>query len=443
MFNLVKNKIEYLRQHWFVKNVAFYQVGDFTANAAQALIGVFIVRLLGAENYGIYALAFSLSGFVSIFLGLGARDATTIVLSESYAQNDRNRAKEVLGFLVKMTFIMGIISLIGAFLTPWLGKIFYHNDKVGLYASILILATIVASTIFGFTIMALMITRRIKAVTILGALAQFFQSGLALVFVVLGFGVFGAVSGYLAGSIAVSIIATILWQGIHTKYPIFPSIKNLIRSGFGAPIKKYFGFSFWISADRNLANLYNILPIMLTGIFVTAAQVTYFKLAFGYMNLALSMIGPISNLLNVEFPKMRVSEGGPEKLLKNFIRVSLYSLAFSAVLTVGAIIVAPTAFHILYGSDFNASLKYVTGLLFYGALMGIGIAFGPMFRAINKVKLAISINLTTFAIGVPVGLLLIKNFGLWGSVIWTTLLYTSSHAVSFILIIRELKKMRS
>ncbi len=181
---------------------------------------------------------------------------------------------------------------------------------------------------------------------------------------------------------------------------------------------------------------------MLTGIFVTASEVTFFKLAFGYINLALTLIGPISTLLNVEFPKMKVAEDGGDKLLRNFMRVSLYSLLFSVFLVIGAIIAAPFAFHILYGASFNPSIKYVAGLFFYGATMGMGVGFGPMWRALNKVKLSIMINTITLAVGVPIGLLLIKNFGLWGSVIWVSIMFNVSHIASFILIIKELKKLR-
>ena len=182
---------------------------------------------------------------------------------------------------------------------------------------------------------------------------------------------------------------------------------------------------------------------MLTGIFVSASEVTFFKLAFGYINLAIALIGPISVLLNVEFPKMKVVEDGEGKLLKNFMKVSLYSLLFSVVLTAGAIIAAPLAFRILYGAGFDPSIKYVAGLFFYGATMGVGVGFGPMWRAINKVKLSIIINVITLSIGVPMGLLLIKNFGLWGSVIWVSIIFNTSHAASFILIMRELKKLKA
>lgn len=440
MFRLIKERIEYFRRHWFVKNLIFFQAGDFAANFAQALIGVFITRLLQPENYGIYTLAFSLAGFISIFMGIGAQGAATTLISETYAKNDRERTKEILAFLVKMTLILTFAVLIGALFAPWIARIFYHNYKIGIYAAIILVATAISSTFYSFSLMALQITRRIKSMTALAFSSQFSRSIFSLLLVIAGFGVLGAITGNLLSAVIILFVSIILWESVSKQHPIFPSVRKLISNIRKAPIKKYLGFSFWITADSNLANLYNILPIMLTGIFVTASEVTFFKLAFGYINLALTFMGPISVLLNVEFPKMKISDDR-EKLRRNFVRVSLYSLGLSTLLTVGAIIVSPLAFHILYGRNFDPSIKYVAGLFFYGALMGFGIGLGPILRAINKVKLSIKINVTMFIVGVPIGLLLIKNFGLWGSVIWATLIYQISHVISFILIIKELRKL--
>ncbi len=104
-----------------------------------------------------------------------------------------------------------------------------------------------------------------------------------------------------------------------------------------------------------------------------------------------------------------------------------------------AIIIAPLAFKILYGPSFLPSVNYIFGLFVYGSLFGIGVGLGPMWRALNKVKVSIVINLIVLGVGIPLGLLLIKSYGLWGAVIMTTAWFTISHFVSFIYLARELK----
>ncbi len=184
--------------------------------------------------------------------------------------------------------------------------------------------------------------------------------------------------------------------------------------------------------------LYMILPVLITGAYVAASEVSFFKLAFGYINLLMSLLGPISILLNVEFPKMQVEEAS--RLRSNFIKVSLYSTGLSALLTVGGIIVAPFVFRILYGVNFLPSIKYVFGFFIYGALYGIGIGLGAMWRAVNKVKVSIMINLVMLAVGVPLGIWLVKSFALWGAVAMVTIWFTISHLISFFYLARELRE---
>jgi len=205
-------------------------------------------------------------------------------------------------------------------------------------------------------------------------------------------------------------------------------------------MRDFLKFSIWISLDKNLSNLFNILPIVITGIFVATSEITFFKLAFAYINLAVSFIGAIGTLLNVEFPKIKAGDN-PEKLKRNFTKISLYSLGITTLLTAGALIVAPLAFRIFYGENFIPSIKYVFALFVYGSIMGLGVGLGPMWRAINKVKISIMINLISLSIGVLLGFYLISDYGVWGTVIMITFWYSFSHIVSFVYLRRELSGM--
>ncbi len=237
IYSKIKEKIEYFRQHWFIKNLIFFQAGDFAANFTQALIGVFIVRLLQPENYGIYALAFSLSGFITVFMGFGATSASTTLISEAYARNDKEKTKEVLGFLAKMTLILVTAVIFGALIAPQLGEIFYNNYRIGIYAAILLIATAFGSTFFPFTLIALQITRRIKTMTVLAFSNQFSKSILSLLLVLAGFGVWGAITGHLLGSIFIMVASIILWGSVNKQNPVFPPVRKLISNIKNAPVK--------------------------------------------------------------------------------------------------------------------------------------------------------------------------------------------------------------
>lgn len=437
--NNLKTRITNLREHRFVKNVATLQSGSFLGSLIQGFSGIFLARLLQPELYGVYVLAFGLSSLVSLFLGIGVQDAIASVLGYAYARKDRVEIKEALGFLVKITIILGVITLIAALFAPYIAAKFYHNFKIGEYAAIVVLASIISTSFFSFCSIIFRVTNKIRKMNFLIIADLFVRYFLSVLLVFLGLGVLGAMFGHLLGAIFIFIISVLLWESLREKYPIFPSTRSLIIFLKTVNLKKYLGFSFWVAIDKNLGNLFVLLPVLITGFFVSASNVAYFKLAFGYMNLVLGLLAPISILLNVEFPKMRVEN--ETKMRGNFIKVSLYSLVLSTLMTIGAIIISPIFFRYLYGVSFLPSVKYIFGLFIYGIVFGLGVGLGSMWRAINKVKISIMINLIVLGIGVPLGFVFVKVWGLPGAVLTVTLWYTASHLASFIYLVKKLKKL--
>jgi len=414
------------------------QVGSFGGTVVQASVGVVIARLLQPELLGVYSLAFGLAAMTTLIVGMGIQEAVSSLLGRAYARKDGVEVENIFGFMFKITFFAALIVLVFSFFLPSIADKLYGNSTIGVYASIIVVAVVLSSFFFTLTYSTFQITGRIKSLTYLIITDQSLRSGLSLVLVIAGLGVLGAVSGHLVGALIIFISSALLFRKLRKEDFLFPGLCRLIVSAKNVSFKKYFGFTFWVALDRNMGNLFMALPAILTGIYVTISEVSFFRLSFGYINLALSLLGPISILLNVEFPKLQIEN--KEKLAENFKRVSLYSLGLSVVLTVVAIIVSPIAFKILYGENFLPSVPYVAGFVIYGALYGVGVGLGPMWRAIDKVKVSIAINLLTLGGGVPLGLFLIKYYNLWGAVMMVTLWYAVSHLSSFVYLMHYLNK---
>ncbi|OGN01607.1 MAG: hypothetical protein A3I26_00295 [Candidatus Yanofskybacteria bacterium RIFCSPLOWO2_02_FULL_43_10] len=432
----LKKRFQYFFNHKFVRRTATLQIGSFGGTIVQAVVGILLARLLQPELLGIYSLAFGLAATTSLVIGMGIQEAVSSLLGRSYAQKDKAETENILGFMFKITFFAALIVLVFSFFLPNIADRLYGDSVIGIYASIIVVAVILSSFFFTLAYSAFQVTGRIRSLTYLIVIDQSLRSGLSLVLVMAGFGVLGAVSGHLVGALILFISSALLFVNLKIKDSVFPDLRRLIISAKSISLKKYFGFTFWVALDRNMGNLFMALPVILTGIYVTVSEVSFFRLAFGYVNLALSLLGPVSVLLNVEFPKLHIEN--KEKLAENFKKVSLYSLALSIFLTVTAVVISPIAFKIFYGESFLPSVPYVAGLIVYGALYGIGVGLGPMWRAINKVKISILINSVILGMGIPLGLWLIKSYGLWGSVIMVTVWFSVSHLISFIYLIKKL-----
>jgi O-antigen/teichoic acid export membrane protein len=437
---MLKDEINYLYRLPFVRRVASLQSGTMLGNFIQALAGIFVARLLQPELFGVYAVSFGLASLASILLGAGIQEAMVTILGGAYARKDKEKINEAYGFLLKATIIMSGLSLLIVIFLPLITKLLYLDYLRGQIASIVVVAAIFSTLSFSFALSALQLIGQIKQMALLTVFDQTIRYSLSVLFIWLGFGLWGAAVGHLVGAILIFCISIFIWRWARIKDQLIPSLRKLVYNFWRISLRKYYVYSFWVAADRNMGNLYMSLPVVLAGFYLLSNEVTYFKLSFGFVNLALSLLGPISVLLNVELPKMQVED--KNKMFRNFVRVSFYSLGLSTFLTVGAIAVSPIAFKILYGDSFMPSIKYIAGLIIYGCLFGIGVGLGPMWRAVNKVKVSILINTIILGLGIPSGLVAIKYLGVWGAVVMVTVWFTTSHFTSFFYLYKFLKKER-
>ena len=426
----LKERFTGLYNHSFLRNVALLQVGSILGTLLQALAGIFIARLLQPELFGVYALAFSLASLAGIFMATGVGDGITSIVAGAYARRDRDTIAEALGFLLKIASIIGVVVAIGLILLPIISNLLYHRYDIGLFAAIVVLASIISNLLFSVSQVAFQAERKIATATIFIFIDLFVRWGLSLLLVFSGYKILGAAIGHLIGSLIVFAIIGLSWNRLLSANSLIPPLGQILRKAISVSWRKFIRYSFWVALDRNMATLFSFLPISLAGIYFVSSDVAFYKIPFGFANLALSLLGPISTMLNIEFPRLR--EESLEKMRSSFLKVTFYSVIFSAFLVVCAAIISPVAFKILYGESFMPSVQYAYGFIIYGIFNGLGVGLGPMWRAINKVKVSILINTIVLAIGIPMGLYFLKHYGIWGGVWMVTAWFAVSHVASFI-----------
>lgn len=424
------------------------QAGSMAGMFAQAVAGILIARWLGPELFGAYALAFSVAAVASIFLGAGAFDALIPHVMRAWASGERTHVRPVLAFIAKFVVLAGAVSLALGLVLPAVTARAYGSAAIGWYALVILAGGAVSTTFFSFASLAAQVTGRIRTLSLLTFGDQAVRFAWVLALVAGGAGVAGAATGHLAGALTFGVVSALVWVRIsrRTNDEVrmvngevgWPGIGAVVRGAASVPLDGYVRETLWVMADRNLAMLFGALPVALTGLFVAAHEVAYFKVAFGYITLALSVLGPVSVLLNSRFPELQARE--PGRLRAYFIRVTFWSVMLSAALTAAALAVAPWLFRFLYGPEYSAAVPYAFSFGLHGVMFGLGVALGPMWRALGKVKVSILINLITLGIGVPLGVALTRAMGVGGAVAMVTGWYLFSHSVSFTYLVRALGK---
>lgn len=422
----------------FIRDAAMLQIGTVAGVLIQAISGVLVARFLAPELFGQYAIAFSVASIVTIFLGAGVQDAVAPQAARAWASGDRRSLSEALGFWAKFTTANIIATLVVIVVLPVITVPLYHSRVLGGYAAVIIIASLISTTVFTLTQLMLQIAGRIRSLSALTLADVGVRYGVVIGLVVGGFGIWGAVSGHLIGAVVLLGVSLVVYGRLVRSHPEIPGIRDLMGLARRASWRPLLAPTLWVMLDRNLGMLYGALPIALVGIFAAPTEVAYFKLAFGYLMLAMTALGPVSTLLNVHFPTVQVTDH--HQLRRTFIRVTLWSTLMTSAITAVVVLISPWVFHLLYGPLYGPAIPYIYGLGIFGALFGLGVGLGPMWRAVNRVHVSIIINCVVLGVGIPLGIGMMARWHLWGAVAMVTLWYTVSHVVSFAYLMSVLKK---
>jgi O-antigen/teichoic acid export membrane protein len=434
----IVERIRALIRHDLVRTTVVLQIGGVAGTAVQAISGVIIARLLQPQLYGRYALAFSVASISSIFIGGGLTDAVAPAVSRAWASGDRDALRGAIGFYLRFVAACTAVTAVLIALLPAITARLYHSPAIGGYAGVIVAASIISVSVFNIVQLVLQVAGRIRTLAALTFTDVMIRYAAVLALITLGLGVWGAVIGHLIGAVVTAVTAALVYIGVERRNTLMPRLRHFFLLARRARWQTLLKPTLWVLADSNFALLYGALPVAMVGLYAGSTELAYFKLAFGYMILAMSAMGPVSTVMNVHFPTIQTVQ--PQELRRAFIRVTGAAMALSAGITAVVLMLAPLVFRFLYGPVYLPSVPYVYGLGVFGALFGLGVGLGPMWRALGKVHISIVINLITLGLGVPLGMFLIARWHISGAVAMVTLWYTCSHLCSFLYLMSALKK---
>lgn len=400
--------------HPFVIDASVLGMGTFFNTGLGAIFSIILARLLGPEQFGLYALVFSLASLIGIFLDAGAGYGTLTLFAEAYAKKDREEVKNLLSYFLKISFIIIFSTgLIGFIIAPSLSAFLYYDARIGQYLRFVLLAGFLGFS-FSLTSIALQVIRKIKQLTILESANKILFVVIPTALLFAGYGLIGVFAGQLASVLLMGIVSLFIYVHLAKNDPLLPSFSEIVNNLKQVSIKKYFNFGFLIAVDKNFAELYKTLPITFLGMFASVSAIAYFKLAFSYITLPLLLLKPVSRLLMVQLPKSKVHSLA--KLEKNFWKVSLYSGLLTIGILIPVFILTPFLIVIFYGQNYSPAVKIAYPLALYTAMAGFAVGIGSILRTLDKVEVGIKVNFFVIALSAPIVFYLIKYYVVKGTI---------------------------
>jgi O-antigen/teichoic acid export membrane protein len=398
------------------RNTAFALASQLATAGFTAILTVFLVRYLGPEDYGVFALALGVASLVFLPADFGISQSTARYVAEHRGEDDR--VAEVLadGFKLKL-IASGVICVILFALAGPISNAYDAPEMVWPLRGAAL--AVFGQSIVGFYRTAFEALGRVSLTLRLIAAESAVEAGASITLVLLGAGVSGAAFGRAIGYGFGALYALVL---------IVRSVNRRALSMRGVPsgrlreIAKYAGALLVIDAVFAVITQIDILLIgavlgtTAVGVFQAPAKLITF---LHYPGLALSAgVSP------------RLSRGGAGPNVGAFQTGIRYLMILQAVMVVPVVVWAGPIVEVVLGSGFEESADVLRALAPLIYLFGLAPLVSVGVNYLGEARRRIPIAVAALVVNFVVSIWLLNEIGVVGSAIGADaayLIYVPAH----------------
>lgn len=312
------------------------------------LFSIFIARMLGVDRYGFIGVTLGVVGLVGILTHLGLPHATTKYVSESLAKKDKAQLKGFIYASLLLELILGAILSITLFLTAdILAKEVFNKPELGLFLRIsspmIFLGAIsntFMSTLVGY--------HKMRVFALINICNFILRLGLAVFLVTQGFGVSGALIGFVFGWLAGSVLSVFFYL-----FKIRPHLRNTSHTNISHQSKKMIRFGVPMAISIGSILIYEWVDKLVLAAFSEEIKyVSLYSIAFGMVALPLV----ISRSINTSFfPIVSALDAKKEtrKLRATYESVVRFTMLILNPILMAMIVLSPQIIELLYGAGYE------------------------------------------------------------------------------------------
>lgn len=373
---------------------------------ASLLVTIILARLLDKELWGIFSSTIAVTSFLSTFYDLGLGYSVINKVSELTAKGKRGELKKVIGFLFGFKLVLTLLFAAAIFITSDLIAEWFHVGGAGTYFRISA-AFFIIFNLFNFFDSMFLGLKRFRESAMFGSGHYLLRLVFSTAFVLIGFGITGALTGYI---LALAIMTAIQIFVLRS----FLSI-NLKKRADIVPLLAY-GFFMGISAAA--AAITTWTDSIMIGFFMGATSVGIYKLAFSTTGAISTLVGTIGRVI---FPIFSAAEAKAEETKADFDRVIKYGSYFTVPAAVGIAILAQPIVTVFFGPQYieSASALWILSYLVLDTVL-VG-AFMTYFAAKKETAAIGKATAGAAVLNVLFNLALIPAMGLAGAAIASVL----------------------
>lgn len=377
----------------------FYLISGTTlATVIMAIAAILIGRLLGPETYGDYNLAILPPQILLLFADLGINTGIIKFASSARFTSNPQETLRIIRHAMLFRIIAGlIIFIVALFLPELLSTGIINRPNLAFYVQIASVS-ILFQVVFTTSISAFVGLDRAELNALTTNIQAIAKTAISVALVLLGFGMVGAVLGFVGGYVAAGVAAGLIFVELvrsNDKKNIGTMKQSFkILTGYGLPL--------YVSVI--LTGFMPLLQQVILAFFTSSLNFGNYRAAVNFLQLISIIPVAITTALLPAFS--RLDQSTTEKVRMLFKRSNKYICMLIIPTTILLLLFSRQIVRIVYGSTFSIAWLYLSLSCIAYFLVAIGyLSLVSLFNGLGETGITLKItiiNLVTFVILAPI-----------------------------------------
>ncbi len=375
----------------FVRDIATMQVGRVVYMGLTLASSVFFVRLLGEEQYGVYAVALAYASTFKVFLNFGQATSLQVFFAEARGRADRHGERIVLATYLQLTALTSVLLLALACVSPLITDALYADQSIGVLGACLFVNSIL-DLFNGGLLCILQALRHIRTKVWMeqSATALFIVSSIIALF--WGFGPIAIFLCQLTVSAIFVVISAVIYHRL-VRDENLPPLYSLVW----IPLEQTWGYikqSMLFSVDKNAANLFPSSILFALSIVAPATVVGVVRLALQLAAVPTSFLLPqVSELSTSVLAAMN-----PARIREKTMMLLKHATLLHVGISLAAMIVMPPLVPLVYGSAAQAAVAPMLIFIALSLLTPLTIVNAAILRLHRRTIISTILSIVTLGV---------------------------------------------
>jgi O-antigen/teichoic acid export membrane protein len=386
--------------------------GLIVSTVISAVGVIFIARLLGSDEYGLYTIVLTVPVIIGIFRDWGVNSAMVKFTAQFRAEGRNDEIRSI--FLTGLLFEVAVglaLTIVSFFVADFLAVSVFNRPVIAPLIQIASLS-VLANGLVNAATAVFTGYEQMKLNSIMLICQSIIKTGTIIGLVIVGLGSTGATIGFTIGTVIAGLIGLALIRVIYLQLPKPANNRQEIKAYLSTMLMYCLPLSIGTIIATLLTQFYAfLLPIHYTA---DNVQIGNYGVAINFVVLITFLAQPVTTMMFPAFSKLDAQKD--KEPLRNIFK---YSIKYASILVVPAaaliICLSEPAVETLFGTTYMTAPLYLALFAIQYLYTALGnLSITGFLNGQGRTNFTLRMNLLTGAIGFPLGYLLIMTYGVLG-----------------------------